>query len=175
MIIVILTLTVLLFSYSMVFLKRGLRRQIINALSLVAIVASIGLIAANDNNYLGMKKVSQTQTYTLKSSVATPGTSLLLYHKLGTGIDRIYLYRTTSATKLQKTTLADSRVSLQRNAQQPQLKVRTTRWVYQNKLAQALFSITGENGQLANRQYQFNLPANWQLLDTAAAAKMQQK
>lgn len=169
MIIVILTLAIFVFSGSMIFMRRGLRRQLVNGLSLLVIVASIGLIIANDNHHFGMEKVSHTQTYTLQSSVATPGIQLLLYHKLGTGNERIYLYRTTHSTKLLKTATHNSQVIVKQNTRRAQLQLRTTRWVYQNKLMTALFGITNENHQLANRHYQFNLPATWYVISTNAA------
>ncbi|WP_125982022.1 DUF4811 domain-containing protein [Loigolactobacillus iwatensis] len=175
MILVFLTIGILIFSGSMIFLKKSGKRSWINWLSLLLIFISMGAITLNDTAHFGMHEVTSTRKRTLLSSTPAGKMNLLLYQPLGTnGTEKIYLYRTNSKqTKPTPTSTVRTSHTVKKGQNEAQVSIATTRWVYQNQLMRALFSITGENNQFQRRHYTFKLTNDWRTLSTTEAQKLQ--
>ncbi|ANK60319.1 hypothetical protein AYR54_08100 [Loigolactobacillus backii] len=175
MILVFLTIGILIFSGSMIFLKKSGSRSWINWLSLILIFVSMGLITLNDTAHFGMHEVTSTRKRPLLSSTPASKMNLLLYQPLGTnGTERIYLYRTNSKqVKPTPTSTVRTSYTVKKGQNKAQVSIATTRWVYRNQLMHTLFGITGENNQFQRRHYTFKLTNAWQTLSTTAAKKIQ--
>lgn len=141
---------------------------------IIAALCVIGIVE-HDYNHWGMKSQTTVETQRLTSS-AVPQMPVLLYQPLGNGTEKIYLYKTADKPKKLVATKTDKMaVKIKKNAKVAQVSIKTTRYVYKNKLDEAMFSIFGHNKELKKREYDFSIPKNWQVLSTKQAKQLQKQ
>lgn len=144
-------------------------------LSLIVTALCVIGIVEHDYNHWGMKGETTVQTQKLTSS-AVPQMPVLLYQPLGNGTEKIYLYKTADKPKKLVATKTDKMaVKVNKNAKTAQVAIKTTRYVYKNKLDEAMFSIFGHNKELKKREYVFSVPKNWQVLSVKKAKELQKQ
>lgn len=163
MILLILFFGAILFAASMIFMNKGLNKNIWVTIGIFITIGSLVLITLNYTHHLGMKIKTTQTTEPLASSIDQP--KVLAYRRLGTGHERIYLYRTNPlATKLTKTNPAKDSVIIKKDQQRAQLIISSHEYVYRNEEYRLLFSLGEQNHQHINNTYQFNLTPNWKVI-----------
>ncbi len=125
---------------------------------------SIVLIVANFNQHFGMNQATSTQTVELVSSVKGEDTDVLLYKPLGDGTEKVYLYQTESMDKPKSAGSQGVKNHINQDADQAQLTIKTTEWVYKNDFYQTLFAMAGNNHEFIQQDNQFDLPSDWEVL-----------
>ena len=139
MIVITLIISTLALFFASIFGQK-MWRPILMTIFGLTFIASLFFIVQNDHNHYGMKTVTETKTQTLVSSADAKGMSMLLYHPLGNGTEKVYLYRTDihqskpKATQTEKTTN-----SVQKNADKAALVTTTKYRVYKNDMAKFWF------------------------------------
>ncbi|MDN6723576.1 MAG: DUF4811 domain-containing protein [Tetragenococcus halophilus] len=127
-------------------------------------ILSIGLSVANFNQHFGMSQKTSTQTLNLVSSVKGQDTDALLYKPLGDGTEKVYLYQTEKMDEPKSTASQDVKNHINQDADQAQLTIKTTEWVYKNDFYQTLFAMAGNNHEFIRQDNQFDLPSDWQVI-----------
>lgn len=151
-------------------------RQFLIPLFVLIFIASLTGIIANDYQHFGMTKTTTTQTKSLASTVANPKADLLLYHPLGNGKEKVYLYATADQPqKMLKTPLEDTHIKINRTTKKAQLVTQKTYWTYQSKSAKFWFGLAKNDQQLIKRQLTFEIPHNWLIMSDTKAKALQQK
>ncbi|MFC6295540.1 DUF4811 domain-containing protein [Lactiplantibacillus daoliensis] len=158
MIISLLILATFVYAGVMVFMPNSFKRTLLIAVSFIVIAGSLSALVLNDNYHWGMRQVSTTRTETLRP-LQSKQRALGIKH-LGTGTERVILYRTTASAKVQKTTTAATTTKLATGST-AHVKTTTTRWVYRNQTTKVLFNLGKTNHQFASRHYTFVLPIKW--------------
>ena len=172
MIIVILILAAILFIYFNVIPGKG--HTLISWISLIIVSFCVLGIVAHDYNHWGMKSENQITNQSLVSSV-NPKLPLLLYQPLGNGTEKVYLYKTNN-NQNKPTAMKLDKVSTKiKRGTQASLKIKTTRYVYQDNFSRIMFSVFGHNNELKQREYIFTIPSNWKILSTKDIQKLQKQ
>ncbi|MBD5429121.1 DUF4811 domain-containing protein [Lactobacillus sp.] len=140
---------------------------------IIAILCVVGIVE-HDYNHWGMKTETTIKTQKLTSS-ASPQLPILLYQPLGNGTEKIYLYKTPNSKKLVATKTDKMATKINKNAKTAKIEIRTTRYIYKDKLNEVMFSIFGHNNELKKREYVFSLPKNWQVLSVKKAKELQKQ
>lgn len=162
MILIFLFFGAALFTWTMIFMRPSLKKNIWVIVALILTLGSLGLIIGNYHSHLGMKVETTEINYPLTSSVKNK--QILLYKQLGTKNERVYLYKTNPLDdKLSKTNPFKSHVIIQQNQKKNQLTVLSHYWVYRNEETRLLFSIGERNHQLINKTLKFQLQPHWQI------------
>ncbi|AYW46008.1 DUF4811 domain-containing protein [Tetragenococcus koreensis] len=144
--------------------KNWLRRLsfVFAAIFLVSIV----LIVANFNQHFGMEQENRTQTVNLVSSVDDQNVEALLYKPLGDGTEKTYLYATENMEKPKSAGSDHVKNHIDQHADQAQLTLTKTEWVYKNGFYRFLFGLSGNNHEFIKQENQFKLPPDWEVLST---------
>ncbi|MFC6180185.1 DUF4811 domain-containing protein [Lactiplantibacillus daowaiensis] len=160
MILILLIVFVFIFSWLMIFVPTGPKRSIGNAISFIVIAGCLIAIVLNDNYHWGLHQVTTTKTETLlplKSKAAALGVK-----KLGTGTEKVAVYRTTLQPKtVQHTSATLTTTASLKTGTTATVKTTTTRWRYRGHWAKVFFSLGQPDGKLAKRHYTFTLPKDW--------------
>lgn len=144
-------------------------------ISLIITALCVIGIVEHDYNHWGMKTQTTVETQRLTSS-AVPQMPVLLYQPLGNGTEKVYLYKTADKPKKLVATKTDKMATeVNKNSKVAKISVKTTRYVYKNKLDEVMFGIFGHNKELKQRKYVFSLPKNWQVLSVKKAKQMQKQ
>lgn len=177
MILVIIAVSSVLFFMSFVLIKSGMRRFITASGLLVILMLSVVGLIANDQHNFGMKKVTTSKSVAIKPMVASKQlpVKIVLYQPVGTsGKDNVYLYKTIDNKKVNTQTdgKTTNKVKLT-NVKQANLTVKTTKYVYTNKVTKWLFKLDNKK-QIVKRENKFNLPKNnWVELSVQQAKQLQ--
>ena len=141
-------------------------------MSLIILVASVTVFALHDVNHLGMKTVTTTQTVSLAS--VNPQANLLVYKQLGTGNEKVYVYKTDIHQKKTKHTWIDSKATtkLTQTTGDAKVVIKTQKYVYANGFAKAMFGILGDNNETRHRSYDFQVNPTWAVINTHQAAQL---
>ncbi|SON72667.1 DUF4811 domain-containing protein [Latilactobacillus sakei] len=172
MIVITLIISTLALFFASIFGQK-MWRPILMTIFGLTFIASLFFIVQNDHNHYGMKTVTETKTQTLVSSADAKGMSMLLYHPLGNGTEKVYLYRTDShqskpkATQTEKTTN-----SVQKNADKAALVTTTKYRVYKNDMAKFWFGISGNDHEFVSRHNTFKVAKGWLVLSDAQAKQL---
>ncbi|KRL61004.1 DUF4811 domain-containing protein [Latilactobacillus fuchuensis] len=153
--------------------SNGLSRGVLMTVFGLGFIASIFFIVQNDYNHFGMKTVTETKTTSLVSTADSQGPSMLLYHPLGNGTEKVYLYRTDihqSKPKTTQTTKTTNTVKVVRTS--PKLVTTTKYRVYKNGQAKFWFGLAGNDHQFVSRHNQFDIGQNWLTLSDVQAKKL---
>ncbi|MFC6322730.1 DUF4811 domain-containing protein [Companilactobacillus baiquanensis] len=140
---------------------------------------SIVLLVANENNHLGMEKVTRSQTEQIQT--VNKGSNLLLYKKLGTkNKENVYVYRTpeTADNKKPQTTKVNLHVKNKvkvGNYDSSTLTQKTTRWEYKNDFYSFLFGISDNNKEFIKQTNTFKVGKDWLVLTTDQAKELAKK
>lgn len=149
-------------------------RTLWSLLCLAILIASITVFVGYDNNHLGMRVQTTTQTRPLVSP--SKALNVLTYKQLGTGAERIFVYRTNPQGKT-LTTRADTNVTTRVQtvaANQPATITTTTqRYVCANQLSRLMFGIIGGEGEVKHVTYTFRVNDQWLVVNANQAAKLQ--
>lgn len=171
--IVILVLATILF-FIFTVLPTIKHRFIYAFLALLVMVLMTSVIVLNDSYAFGMKVEATKTTRPLVSST-TEQLDTLLYQPLGTGSERVYLYKTNVAQKKpQPTKTTDTSVKYHYTTKTPTVTITEERYVYQNKWSKFFFSILNNDKRLKHRTYDFAIEQNWLVLSTKQAKKLKQ-
>ncbi|WP_424349985.1 DUF4811 domain-containing protein [Latilactobacillus sp. 5-91] len=171
MIVITLIISTLALFFASIFGQK-MWRPILMTIFGLTFIASLFFIVQNDHNHYGMKTVTETKTQTLVSS-ADKGMSMLLYHPLGNGTEKVYLYRTDvhqskpKATQTEKTTN-----NVQKNADKAALVTTTKYRVYKNDTAKFWFGISGNDHEFVSRHNTFKVAKGWLVLSDAQAKQL---
>lgn len=148
-------------------------RTLWSLLSLAVLVVSIGSFVMYDNAHLGMKVQTKSATTPLVSP--SKDLNVLTYKQLGTGSERIFIYRTDPAGKV-LTTRADTNVTTkvkQVGATTPATITTTTQhYVCANGFSRLMFGILGGDGTVKHVTYTFRVNDQWLVANTNQAAKL---
>lgn len=159
MIISLLILATFVYAGFMIFSPAGFKRTLWIAVSFIVIAGSLIALILNDNYHWGMRQVSTTRVQKLAPLQSKQ--RALGIKRLGTGSERVILYRTASQPeKIQKTSTQSTTTTL-KTGQSAQVKITTTHWAYRNHLAKVCFSLGKDNHQFASRHYTFQYPTTW--------------
>jgi len=162
MIVIFLIAGALIFAISMIFIHPGVKKIIWVSIGLILSIGAVVVMTLNYNTFLGMKKVSQTQTYPLTSSVK--GQHALAYQQLGTKNECVYFYATNPMQqKLAKTNPSTGTAKVTHNSKMSQVKITRTYRVYRNDGLRILFSNGIPNHQFVSQNYEFRLMSGWKL------------
>lgn len=160
MIIILLIFATFVFAGFMIFGHRGPLRTSFNVVSFIVIAGSLIALVGNDNYHWGMHQVTQTQIQNL-SPVRSPQAALMV-KRLGTGSERVVVYRLADATKTRRT-VADIHTTTKFVTGSPaQLQITTTSWQFRSHWSKLLFELGNRQTQVSHRQYLFTTPKNWQ-------------
>ncbi|MDT2828663.1 MAG: DUF4811 domain-containing protein [Enterococcus viikkiensis] len=172
MIFAITIISVLAFALTNIFAKKTWQ-TILSVIFAAIFLVSLGFITANDHYHYGMKKVTETTTQTLTSSVNSKKMNLLLYQPLGNGTEKVYLYKTNESQKKPKPTGTDHVTNVvKKNQANAQLQTAKTYWVYKNDTAKLWFGLSSKNHQLIKEKNTFNVKEDWLVLSTDQAKKL---
>lgn len=158
MIISLLILATFVYAGVMIFSPNSFKRNCWIAVSFIVIAGSLVALVLNDNYHWGMRQVSSTRTQTLVP-LQSKQRALGIKH-LGTGSERVILYRTANHATVQKTTTAATTTALT-TGHAARVKITTTRWTYRKRLDKVLFNLGKTKPQIASRHYTFVLPKDW--------------
>lgn len=149
-------------------------RFIYALLAFAVMIGMTSVIVLNDSYEFGMKVETTKTTRPLVSST-TEQLDTLLYQQLGTGSERVYLYKTDVAQKKpQATKTADTTVKYHYTTKTPTVTITEERYVYQNKWSKFFFSILHNDKRLKHRTYDFAINQNWYVLSTKQAQRLKQ-
>lgn len=169
MIIAILIVSLLAFTLSVIFAKK-IWRPIFIFIFGCCFIFSVVAIIGNDHYHWGMEKETKENSQPLVSSSAEKGMNLLLYKQLGTGSEKVYIYRTKETQKKASVTGTDTVTNQVKTVMTtPKLKIKTTRWVYKNDFYSLLFGISKNNQKYDSRVYTFEVGKDWLILSTDQA------
>jgi len=165
MIFVILILSVVAMAFLFILSQKRWQRNL-SFVFAVFFVVSLGLIVANFNQHLGMETANKSQTVNLESSLKDQKAKALLYKPLGDGSEKVYLYETKDSEKLQSTGKDQVINHIDHHADQAQLHIEKTEWIYKNGFYRLLFGISGNEHEFIQQENQFELPSDWKILST---------
>lgn len=181
MILVILVIALLLFLVLSILWHRGrlLKMIVCFGLFLVAIACSLTLML-NDVSHLGMKEVTVTTTTKLQPTVSPKKlpVNLLMYKQLGTGNEKIYLYKPAITTKVRHTDAdvsASTQVIRSPRAKTATVTITKTKYQAKNSFWRVLYYGLGLENQVKQRHYQFTVPASWKVVSVAQLKRAQQR
>ncbi|MDN3537137.1 DUF4811 domain-containing protein [Limosilactobacillus fermentum] len=128
----------------------------------------------HDNHHMGMK----LETTNTTSSLVSPNKNLnvLVYKQLGSGSEKVYVYKTdpnakkTTTTRLAANTKSTVKTTTSTNAT---VVKHTKRWVYKNGFSKLMFGILGDDNEVDQVTYTFNINDQWLVLSSTQAAKLQ--
>ncbi len=149
-------------------------RTLWSLVSLVVLVLSIVSFVLHDNRHMGMK----LETTNTTSSLVSPNKNLnvLVYKQLGSGSEKVYVYKTdpnakkTTTTRLAANTKSTVKTTTSTNAT---VVKHTKRWVYKNGFSKLMFGILGDDNEVDQVTYTFNINDQWLVLSSTQAAKLQ--
>ena len=163
MILILLILFVFIFSWLMIFVPQGLNRSIGNTISFIVIAGCLIAIVLNDNYHWGMHQVTTTKTETLlplKNQQTALGVK-----KLGTGSEKVVVYRTSvEPKKIQHTSATLTTTASLKTGTPATVKTVTTRWRYQGHWSEVFFGLGQKDGRLSKRHYTFTMPNTWRTI-----------
>lgn len=107
------------------------------------------------------------------ASTKMPG-GILIYQPLGNGSEKVYVYHTKQKDKL-KPIKTDHMTAKTVTAKEPQVEIRTTKYVYKNNTVKVFFGIFGRDNELIKRQYIFHIPSDWIVISTKKAKELQKQ
>ena len=181
MILIILVIALLLFLVLSILWHRGrlLKKVVCTGLFIIAIACSLTLML-NDVSHLGMKEVQVTTTTKLQPTISPKKlpVNLLMYKQLGTGSEKIYLYKPTATTKIHHTD-ADVSTSTQvvqdAHAKTASVTVTKTEYRTKNVFWHVLYYGLGLENQVKQRHYQFTVPTSWKVVSATQLKRAQQR
>lgn len=158
-----------------VFLKNKRVGYTLMSVFIALFLISIGLLVGNEYGHLGMEKVTTNKTIAIQT--VKKGSNLLLYKKLGTGNEKVYVYRTPDTAKAKKpnTTKADINVTnkvKQGNFDSSKINQKTTRWEYKNGFYSFLFNLSNNDKEFVKQSNTFEIGSDWLVLSTTQANKL---
>ncbi|WP_125771331.1 DUF4811 domain-containing protein [Companilactobacillus furfuricola] len=158
-----------------VFLKNKRVGYSLMSVFIALFLISIGLLVGNEYGHFGMEKVTTNKNIAIQT--VKKGSNLLLYKKLGTGSEKVYVYRTPDTAKAKKpnTTKADINVSnkvKQGNFDNAKIRQKTTRWEYKNGFYSFLFNLSGNGHEFVKQSNTFEIGSDWMVLSTTQANKL---
>ncbi|RRK11362.1 DUF4811 domain-containing protein [Lactiplantibacillus garii] len=159
MIIILLILATFVFSGAMIFGHTGFNRSLTILISFIVIAGSLIGLVGNDTAHWGMRQVTTTTISDLEPVKSTDA-ALMVKH-LGTGSEKVIVYRLANATKTHHTVAAANTTIKQTTGTSAQVQVATTRWQYRNHFSKILFSLGTGQPQVSHRQYLFTVPTSW--------------
>lgn len=177
MIIFLVIISVLLFAFTFIFAK-STWQYVLTVLFGIIFLGSVTLMEMNYSHHFGMEKETTTKTSPLVSSADANGLNILLYQPLGTGNEKVYLYKTKTTQEKVSQTGTDhvkNIVSKTEKNDEASLETKTTRWVYKDSFYKLLFGISGNNNQYDSRKNTFYIPTDWLELSTDQAKELGEK
>ena len=140
-------------------------------LSLVVLIASVAAFALHDVNNLGMK--TETTTKTVQHASNSKTANLLVYKQLGTGSEKVYVYKTTNNSKKHHTWVdKDAKVKVSTTTGAAKLVIKKQQYVYKNGFSKLMFGVLGDNKETKQISYNFKLNSTWVSLSTSQAKKL---
>lgn len=181
MILIILVIALLLFLVLSILWHRGrlLKAIVCSGLFIMAIACSLTLML-NDVSHLGMKTVAVSTTTKLQPTISPKKlpVNLLMYKQLGTGNEKIYLYKPTATTKIHHTDAdvsASTQVVRSAHAKTATVTVTKTEYRTKNVFWHVLYYGLGLENQVKQRHYRFTVPANWKVVSASQLKRAQQR
>ena len=172
MIIAVLIISLIAFAATNVFAKKSWQTFLSLIFGLIFVV-SLSLIVANVSNHFGMKKVTETKTTKIVSSVKSDNVNMLLYKALGDGTEKVYLYRTDEKQKKPKATGTDNETNkVEQTSGEAEKVSKTTYWEYKSDMYKFWFNLADNNHEYDKRVNTFKIPADWIELTTDQAEKL---
>lgn len=167
MILIFLLLGIGLFMIGFLLLPTKRQRLIGGSLGLLLLVSMATLMIGNDNWHWGMHHTTTTKSVKIASVSPSKQLQLLVYQPIRHATkERVYVYRLANQTR-QRHTDAGIKTSNQVRycmVKEATLTTTTTRWTYNNRAWQWLFSWTGQHSTLVSHKNTFTLPKSWSTL-----------
>lgn len=152
---------------------KGMGQKFLTGLVGLLFSGAIILVILNQNNHLGMEKVTETKTVILESSSAESPVDMLLYKALGTGEEKVYVYRTDQKELKPKTTGQDKTTNkVIIGEKEAHLEESITNWEYKSSFLEKVFSVDKGEKILVSEVNTFYLPNDWLELSTDEAEKL---
>ncbi|MFC6255214.1 DUF4811 domain-containing protein [Secundilactobacillus hailunensis] len=145
-------------------------------LTLLLVIGSLGLIAKNDNDHLGMHVTESTTTTKLASSYRSQ-LPFLVYKQLGTTkqmSERVYSYRIAGQSKRQQTKLDHFQIRVIRKNQSgghAKLVKTVKQYQYKNNWWHGLF-LGSKAKRTKSTSYVFEVPQDWLVLESKQAKRL---
>lgn len=155
MIFILLIVFVIGFFLSWNLIDNDIVRNVLSAILVILIIASVTLMTMNFHDHFGMKK--ETTTKTEKIASVNPKMNMIIYQQIGTSNDQAVVYKKDAKQK--KNTVAkpiDTKNIIKENQKETKLEVKTTNWVYKNKFYDSLFSLAKKK-EFVHKTNTFNL------------------
>ncbi|MFK5676299.1 DUF4811 domain-containing protein [Ligilactobacillus sp. LYQ60] len=181
MILVILVVALLLFLVLSILWHHGhlLKVVICAGFFLIAVACSL-ILMLNDVSHLGMKEVAVTTTTKLQPTINPKKlpVNLLMYKQLGTGSEKVYLYKPAVTTKVSHTDAdvsASTQVIHSSRAKTATVTITKTKYQAKNSFWRVLYYGLGLENQVKQRHYRFTIPVSWQIVSVAQLKRAQQR
>ncbi|MDO4912557.1 MAG: DUF4811 domain-containing protein [Lactobacillus sp.] len=129
---------------------------------------STGMLIANQNNHVGMKKVATSETQTIKS--VSPKMDMLLYKNHGNGKEKVYIYDNKKTTKADTSTKITVKKA---DVKYASVTVKKYRYDYASGMDNMLYAMIADTSTITNRHYIFTIPNSWIVLSTDQGAQLQ--
>lgn len=136
------------------------------------LIAFLGGLAtvAHVSTHWGMELKTTTKTVKIKS--VSDQLSLLTYQKLGTGSEKVYIYKDAN-NKQKHTQTATNTTNKTKtiSGTTAKLVVSEKRWEFKNSWYKTLFGVMDLAGRLDSRTNTFELPSSWYTMSTTQVQK----
>lgn len=174
MILVIIPLFVILTAASWFLIPSKVLKAIFGTIFSLAMIASIGLLAANMDAHYGMKKETTVATKEVYSAApAQMPVGMVAAKKIGTD-DYVLVYKDQAADKEASAhfvpdtsdivkAVKQSATYKKADIQTAQVKTTTTKWVYKNDTYKWLFKQNKEDN-LVKEVHTLEVPTSWQVV-----------
>lgn len=155
--------------------QKGKIATTVSILLAASFIGCLVLTIANEDFHFGMKKVTETKTESLVSSLPVEGMNVLLYQPLGNGQEKVYVYRTSDSQKKPSSTEADVKIvnRVEKGSKKAEIVQKETYWDYQNSSMKTLFKMPDHEREVTKQENIFKVPSSWLVLSTTQAKKLQ--
>lgn len=174
----ILIISAILFLITFIGIKKPILQYSISGLFLIISIVMSCFLMLNDNSHFGMKLVTQTTTTKIASVSKNKQLGLLIYKQLGTGNERVYIYRPANSDKTTHTQIkynTTNNVVQNNNIKTPELVTKTQKYTYKNNFWKVMFIGLSLDKEIYHRTNTFNIPSNWYVVSTNQLQQLEQK
>ncbi len=174
----ILAISAVLFLIAFIGFKKPVWQYTISGLFLLISIAMSCILILNDTEHLGMKIVTTTKTTKIASVSKNNQLGLLLYKQLGSGNERIYVYRPADSSKTKHTQVeydTTNQVVQNSSIKTPELVTKTQKYDYKNEFWKVMLADLSLNKEVHHRTNIFKVPSNWYVVNTNQLKQLEQK
>lgn len=157
MIFIGLILGVVIFAFSMIFMKKSVWQWVLIIVGIILIgFSEIGIIM-NDRYYFGMEQQIDERKEDIKSEEYPP---VLLTEEKG-GV--VFYHFINAADNSEAVSTRMGKITIRKGYPESLLKIKERKVVYKNRFFQWLFFLQHKNGEVIYREFSFDLTNDWQI------------